>query len=992
MSGRKKDRTIFRVIVLPLISLLAVELCVLAGSLLFGGVITKLNQNVQDMLAQQVENRGNYLLNDMIGNWSNLSMLSEEINSMVQEKLDAKQFRLEDMSDNNEACIGFLQEIRPELIETMYNKQVSGIFLILNTYNLEGEAVPESLPGIYLRDLDPASAPSRRNEDILTERAPVEVVRSGRIATDTGWQPFFSGEDIKQPFFYKPFQTAYTDERRLTAKEYGYWTTETYCLAGDNRRAVSYSMPLMLKDGTVYGVLGIELLEDYVQSLLPCSELMEEKQGTYLLAVSKEEGSLLEPVILSSESVTKGTLEELRFMQGGDNHKEVETESGRYYGAVKPLVVYSNNAPFDSDKWYLVGIGAKEKLFAFAIQMERILAASFVLTMLIGLVGIFWVSYKLSKPIRRLSCEVDEAKQGNVLPVLSATGIREIDQFAGAITRLQGEVIDSSTRFVQIMNMASVELAGYEIKEGSDSVFVTENYFSLMGLEGVDIGNLTAEGFRRKQKEALQNLEYTVSEDGSMVYQIPVQPEGIRYLRFENVTEGERQVGLIEDVTVSTLERMRVEQERDCDGLTKLYARRGFRRVADALFLKPDKLKHAGLLMIDLDNLKSTNDRFGHNFGDRYIQTAGRCFLENTPANTICARISGDEFLLLFYGYEDRNEIREKIGNLYRAIGEVEFVLPNGSNMGLSASGGVAWYPEDGRELSELMKYSDFAMYQVKRSRKGGLLEFDAEAYQEKMHQNQCRLEFNQLLESRELHYHYQPIFHGRTGEPYAYEALMRVNLPTLRSPETVLRLAKEEGRMNEIECMTLFNSCECYERLLERGEVSGQAFLFVNSIANAQMTKEEEREFHEKFAQLQPRIVIEITEAEHLDMELVEGKKSVEGFSGMFALDDYGSGYNSEINLLELKPHFVKVDITIVRNIDKDTNKQQIVTNIVQYAHKRNMMVIAEGLESAEEVRKSLELGVDLLQGYFLARPGAVPPAISREAYQLIREDWEQG
>ena len=679
-------------------------------------------------------------------------------------------------------------------------------------------------------------------------------------------------------------------------------------------------------------------------------------------------------------------------MQGGDNHKEVETESGRYYGAVKPLVVYSNNAPFDSDKWYLVGIGAKEKLFAFAIQMERILAASFVLTMLIGLVGIFWVSYKLSKPIRRLSCEVDEAKQGNVLPVLSATGIREIDQFAGAITRLQGEVIDSSTRFVQIMNMASVELAGYEIKEGSDSVFVTENYFSLMGLEGVDIGNLTAEGFRRKQKEALQNLEYTVSEDGSMVYQIPVQPEGIRYLRFENVTEGERQVGLIEDVTVSTLERMRVEQERDCDGLTKLYARRGFRRVADALFLKPDKLKHAGLLMIDLDNLKSTNDRFGHNFGDRYIQTAGRCFLENTPANTICARISGDEFLLLFYGYEDRNEIREKIGNLYRAIGEVEFVLPNGSNMGLSASGGVAWYPEDGRELSELMKYSDFAMYQVKRSRKGGLLEFDAEAYQEKMHQNQCRLEFNQLLESRELHYHYQPIFHGRTGEPYAYEALMRVNLPTLRSPETVLRLAKEEGRMNEIECMTLFNSCECYERLLERGEVSGQAFLFVNSIANAQMTKEEEREFHEKFAQLQPRIVIEITEAEHLDMELVEGKKSVEGFSGMFALDDYGSGYNSEINLLELKPHFVKVDITIVRNIDKDTNKQQIVTNIVQYAHKRNMMVIAEGLESAEEVRKSLELGVDLLQGYFLARPGAVPPAISREAYQLIREYWEQG
>lgn len=991
MSGQKKDRTIFRVIVLPLISLLAVELCVLAGSLLFGGVMTKLNQNARDMLAQQVENRGNYLVNDMIGNWSNLSMLSEEINTRVQEKLDAKQFRLEELNENSEKCIGLLQEIRPELVETMYNKQVSGIFLILNTCDLEGDEVPESLSGIYLRDLDPTSTPSRRNEDILTERAPVDVVRSGRIATDTGWQPFFSGEDIKQPFFYKPFQTAYADERRLAAKEYGYWTTETYCLAGDNRRAVAYSMPLILKDGSVYGVLGVELLEDYVQSQLPCSELMEEERGSYLLAVSREESSRLEPVILSSESMTKETLEELQFIRDEENGREAEEESGKYYGAVKQLVVYSNNAPFDSEQWYLVGIGAKRDLFAFATQIQKILLISFALTMLIGLVGIFWVSYKLSQPVLRLSREVEDAKQSNVLPVLSTTGIREIDQFAGAITRLQGEVIDSSTRFVQIMNMASVDLAGYEIREDSGSVFVTENYFPLMGLKGVDIGNLTAEEFRRMQKEALQDLEYTVSEDGSMVYQIPVQPEGIRYLRFENVTEGERQVGLIEDVTVSTLERMRVERERDCDGLTKLYARRGFRRVADALFLKPDKLKHAGLLMIDLDNLKSTNDRFGHNFGDMYIQTAGRCFLEHTPENTICARISGDEFLLLFYGYDDRNEIREKIKELYRAVGEVEFVLPNGNNMGLSASGGVAWYPEDSRDLSELMKYSDFAMYQVKRSKKGGLREFDAEAYQEKMYQNQCRMEFNQLLESREVNYHYQPIFHGRTGEPYAYEALMRVNFPTLRSPETVLRLAREEGRMHDIEYMTLFSSCACYEKLLEQGAVSEQAFLFVNSIANVRMTDAEEREFHERFARLQPRIVIEITESEHLDMELVEGKKSVEGFSGIFALDDYGSGYNSEINLLELKPHFVKVDITIIRNIDQDANKQQIVTNIVQYAHKRNMMVIAEGLESAEEVTKALELGVDLMQGYFLARPGEAPPAISGEAYRLIQEYWEQ-
>lgn len=736
MTKRKKDRTIFRVMVLPLLSILAVELCVLVGSLLFGGVITKLNQNAQDMLAQQVENRGNYLLNDMIGNWSNLNIIAEHINEKIQDKLNHGKLKKEDFNENNENCVELLKELRPDLIEVMYNKQVSGIFLILNTHSLEPESAPETLPGIYLRDLDPTSTPSQRNEDILTERAPVEVVRAGRIATDTSWQPAFSKADsVEQPFFYKPFQAAYTSKKRLEAKDYGYWTTKPYCLSGDTRRAISYSIPLILTDGTVYGVLGIELLEDYMQSLLPCSELMELDRGSYLLAVSQKGDNALAPVLLSSELITNKALEELQFQIASQNPSAVRDSKGEYYGAIKPLVVYSNNAPFDTDKWYLAGISTKDNLFAFSRQMQRILLFSFVITFVIGLIGSLLVSYRLSKPIQLLSNEVEKAKKSNEMPILPDTGIREIDQFSDAIVRLGHEVIDSSTRFLRIMDMASVDLGGYEIKEGSDSVFVTDNYFPLLGVENIDIDSMTVEEFKRKHQEILNNLDRTISEDGSVAYQVPLGQGRIRYLRFENVKEGSRHVGLVEDVTASTLERMRVERERDCDGLTKLYARRGFRKVADELFLYPEKMKIAGLLMIDLDNLKTTNDRFGHKFGDIYIQTAGKCFMDNTPDNTVCARISGDEFLVLFYGFNSQDEIREKLRILYDAIHKVEFVLPDGSNMGLSASGGVAWYPADSTDLSVLMKYSDFAMYQVKRSKKGALKEFDAAVYQVEMEQ-----------------------------------------------------------------------------------------------------------------------------------------------------------------------------------------------------------------------------------------------------------------
>ena len=526
------------------------------------------------------------------------------------------------------------------------------------------------------------------------------------------------------------------------------------------------------------------------------------------------------------------------------------------------------------------------------------------------------------------------------------------------------------------------------MKEGSDRVYVTDNYFPLMGEENVDIENLTVDRFREIKMEVKKNLIARTMEDGSTIYTMPQKDGKVRYLRSSTTQDGDRLVGLLEDVTVSTLEKKQIERERDSDILTKLYGRQGFRREAEELFAQPEVMKHAALVMIDLDNLKTTNDRFGHNFGDLYIQTAARCFQDNTPERTLCARMGGDEFLILFYGFDDRETIRECLDKLYRAIGEVDFILPDGQNMGLSASGGYAWYPEDTNNLSVLIKYADFAMYQVKRTGKGRLREFDHKAWEQQMSEDQSRIEFHQMMDARKLTYHYQPIFCACDGEVYGYEALMRVDTPGLRNPELVLQIAREEGLMGEIEKLTMFMASERYVELLGQGAVSPEARLFLNSIANQDMTEEDEREYHERFAAIQDRVVVEITETENLEMDLIRKKSRAEGFRGIFALDDYGSGYNSELNLLTLHPHYVKVDVTIVRDVDVDENKQQIVKNIVEYAHTRDMKIIAEGIETGAELKKLLELNVDLLQGFFLARPGAVPPALSEDARLLL---WDQ-
>ncbi len=548
------------------------------------------------------------------------------------------------------------------------------------------------------------------------------------------------------------------------------------------------------------------------------------------------------------------------------------------------------------------------------------------------------------------------------------------------------EVVDTSTKFLRIMDMASVEIGGFEVCRNDDRLFVTDNFFRLFGQEDVDPAQLTVHEFQTRLHEIYNTVTHSKTEEGNTLFHICLPQGEMRYLRIETTEESGCYVGLVEDVTAATKERLRIERERDYDLLTGLCSRWAFYRQAGALFQAPEQLGHAALVMLDLDNLKQTNDRFGHDWGDHYIHQAGQCFASAVPSGTLCARVSGDEFYLLFYGYRNREEIRALLPHLTDAIRNSSFDLPNGEQTHISASGGVAWYPEDSTDLNELMRYADFAMYWMKQTQKGRLGEFDLGTYNREHYLIQRRRELKQLVSEGLVHYHFQPIVDARTGRVAAYEALMRVDLPTLHSPVDVLTVAKEEGRLQDIERLTWFKSSQAYQQLLDQNLVEEDALLFVNSIASLQMSEEDQAELIDRYPDLQSRIVIELTEEENMDEAATFAKRSRPGFSGLFALDDYGSGYNSEKNLLMLSPKFIKVDNSIIRDIDTDSDKQQIVSNIVSYAHERNMLIVAEGLETAQEVCQVLSLGVDLLQGYFLARPGAVPPAIDPAAINLIQ------
>lgn len=987
--------TIFHTILRSMLWILFIEIALLVGILYLCRINTSLEQNAVDILQIQTENRQNYLQGQML-DAQDLSSLAGKINAVTQAMLDDGEISLDTLDSGSDAASPLLLSIGDSLISSMRHRPVTGIFVVLNTHDLDTREKGEPLPCLYLRDLDPNSSPSQRNSDLMLVRAPAQVVQSLYIATDTSWTPSINyGANGSSGFLYPVFQAAYHGNGELDAADYGHWTSSPYTLSGDDHSAIAYTIPLILDDGTVYGGLGVEILESYLQALLPGTELQNDSSGTYLLGVASNSAigkdDLTVSVISASPAANapqQSYDQTLLLKPSKRGGYQSDSPLGLCHAAVAPLTLYNRNAPFSNEQMLLIGSVPVSALYAFSGDVVRLLIIAVLVVLTAGLFSSLVLARKLSRPISRLSDEVAHARESrSSIPMLSATGIIELDRFSSAFTQLGREVLDTSTKFLRIMDMASVELGGYELRSAPDSIYVTDNFFDLLGMPGVNADDLTAQSFRELLQRFERSCPHSPAPDGAMLYHIRLPSGKERYLRIETTHEDGTQVGLAEDVTANTLEKLRIEHERDYDTLTDLYNRRAFRRICAEFFCSPEKLGHAALLMFDLDNLKQINDTFGHDWGDEYIRLTGECFAKNAPARTVCARISGDEFNALFYGYNDQDTLRADIRALKAALEQSVVQLPSGRELRVSVSGGVAWYPESSTNLITLRKYADFAMYQVKHSRKGELLEFDPEVYRTNLQERRCHEEFHRLINEELVTYHFQPIIDAKDGSVFAYEALMRVDLPTLHSPADVLRLAREENCLHEVERITFFRASSAYQTLENAGKVVPSALLFVNSIASQYLTPDELSEYSARYASILPRIVIEITEEEGLDPKALRIKQTIPGSSGAFALDDYGSGYSNERSLLELSPNYIKIDLSIIRDIDTDANKRQIVSNTVSYAHQRGMKVVAEGLETADEVRTVLSLGVDLLQGFFLAMPQVEPDGASEESLAVIAE-----
>lgn len=727
-SWKKTGRTVFHTAMQPLVMLILLQAAILLVSLYLSGIFGQVNSNERSILGKQVINRANYLEIQMTQQWSDIAELAQSINRKTQAAIEQGAIRLDLLENDSKEASKLIGMICTDMIETMYRNKNSGIYVIFNTSSLDGNVEPKT--GFHVRDFDPKVNATTQYSDLLLECAPISTVKAMNISTDTGWDTRYDFGTAYGDYFCKPFMEAYRATRKLEAVDYACWNSSAQSSLPSG---LTYSMPLMLEDGTLYGVLGVELLDDYVSDSLPYDELGFGTDGAYMLALF-DKGTNRATLKMVSGKTRLRRGETIALTPGKDGSYVFEQDGKKIVTQMDRLTVYDMYAPFDSETWVLMGATTAQSLYAFSKRVSRMIQLAIALMLIFDAAGSVLIARRISKPIEKLSKEVDIARMNeNGIPRLSITGIREIDHFAEAFAGLSREAINTSTRFLRMLDMASVDIAGCEFDTSKEAdvtpAFATDNFFPLLGVPNGDAGNVTLGQIKMLQSKMTDSILSVEKKGDSTLLHVRSLDGKERYVRLKETQIESRTIVLAEDVTTSTLERLRIERERDYDLLTGLYNRRAFYRFAGRLFDRPDKMKHAAVVMMDLDNLKRTNDTFGHEWGDRYIHEAAVCFLRNIPDGTLCARVSGDEFNILFCGYDSREAVQRAIDRLVSGVENSHFNLPDGQATRIHVSGGIAWYPEDGTELMKLIKCADFAMYQMKRNEKGRFGVFDRTQY-----------------------------------------------------------------------------------------------------------------------------------------------------------------------------------------------------------------------------------------------------------------------
>ena len=894
-----------------------------------------------------------------------------------------------ELVNNPQAVTQILGLALPHVHNTLEMSAASGAFVALNvspaqpgTYDFSGNSVA----AVYIKSQSGATG---RSGDFTLLAGPRDIADAYRIPLAREWDVELNRSLTDNWDFLTVPYAAAKNGPVSELERLGYWSGPVEL--GTGERVLYYTAPLLDGENVPYGVVGMELSLSRLNEILAAmgpdewdgsfyafAEISDPNRYEWLAADGFGAGNLMAPrdggaVVRQLSDYAEPSVE----ITFDDSYSAI--------AVVHDLQIYYTESLIPQQRWALVGGVETKVLFAGFYDLSRYLTIALMLALAAGLVGAILVVNALVGPLRRLPLQLQSLDPDAPIQ-LDYTRIREIDLLIDSIKGLSADLAASGARTLLAIEMTDMPIAFLEVNAAKKRVFITDLVFELFAIPKEGSAGFIAIDEWTRLYERLSANKVEGEENTFLLDFIENRPE--RWLKVKMAEGGKKNFGIIIDVTGEVMERRRLEYERDTDPLTKLLNRQAFFRLAgEKIQSTPDKL--GVMLFADLDNLKYVNDTWGHDSGDRYIRAAADVFARLDRYGAVVSRISGDEFAIFLYGYDSREELAGIVGENYKALSESTLELTDSAIINIRGSIGFSWYPEDSKDLGLLLKYADFAMYETKRTAKGCIKEFDIASYMKKSSLIEKHKDFDRFIELNQVSYDFQPIVEIYSGQVYAYEALMRPQCGELTSPLQVLEIAQTQAKLYQIERMTVYNMFNWTAENLDH--LDGKK-IFLNSLPNQLLSEKDEDELITRYPGVFGSIVAEVISGERLDEAAYRDKKDqVHLNGGQIALDDFGAGQSGEQTLLAAKPEYIKLGMSLVRNVDLDPDKQRRISKIISSAAPLGIKTIASGVETYQEMECLIKLGVDYLQGFYLAKPTPgfpeVPDHICQEVQWLSRQ-----
>ena len=418
------------------------------------------------------------------------------------------------------------------------------------------------------------------------------------------------------------------------------------------------------------------------------------------------------------------------------------------------------------------------------------------------------------------------------------------------------------------------------------------------------------------------------------------------------------------------------------DSATNLSNLRGLTRWFDGYTAK--KESHGRPFALSIYSIYRYNyifENYGMNETDDIARLVGNRLASSNPNALIVARIGDDQFAVLDTADTPENLSRTIVRGTdafyrqlesYNAVSTKPYYVEVNSGC-TTVEGG--WQETS---LENLIRLAVGEMYlnRLSSNRTASKPSFSA---------SEMYSAFNLLMEKNLFKFHFQPIVDAKTAQIYAYEALMRTDSLINLAPLEILAIAREYNRLYDVERATLFGIMETYVQ--HYADFSGSK-VFINTIPGHFLTDEDCAAIREDFENYLDCFVFELTEQDTItEDELLRLKNLCKaGANAQIAIDDYGVGHSNMVNVLRYSPHIIKIDRNLISGIQSDRNKQLFVRNTIDFAHQNGIKALAEGVETAEELKTVIDYGIDLIQGFYTGRPQDTPlSAINENVRQEI-------